>query len=132
MPLLDARRDWLLGAVATVAQAYAAAGRPLPLFFDPPEPRCCMVHCYFGLSSVLTKDALTECHARAAVKSGVRLWNTFRGSGHEVTIEGGGSGGTAYFEWSAGPHNSQVPLKLVEAGWTAFFAEVIALKMLNM
>uniref|UniRef100_A0A7S2CKD3 Uncharacterized protein n=1 Tax=Haptolina brevifila TaxID=156173 RepID=A0A7S2CKD3_9EUKA len=99
--------------------------------FDPPVPRCAMVHCYLHAPA----ETLEACHTRAREASGVRLWNALRGPGHEkVVIKRGGrlepvlnneERSWQYFEWSVGFGNMHVKISDVERGWTAFLEELL-------
>ena len=65
---------------------------------------------------------LQAAHDRAASATGIRLWNSLRGSGHSMGY--GREGTERYFEWSIGPANGAVEDSKVSHGWTCFFGEL--------
>lgn len=135
------RRLWVLREYVIVVQQMAAEAKCDAIRFDPPVPQSAMVHCYLKGTAALIDD----CHARARKRSGVRLWNQLRGSGHEElpSAESGElerlCGQWSYFEWSMGAGNTPPwsddmavrahamasSLDAVRRGWREFIGELV-------
>ena len=69
-----------------------------------------MVHGYVRVGS---EAALEAAHARVREATGIRLWNSLRGSGYGAPSDAAGGAGCRemYFEQNMGPANMALPIE---------------------